>query len=99
MHGSGQVLTAPLLRAARHLPDRVLHPLRRRGALRELERMRPPPRTLLVACRGNVCRSPFAAGVLRGELRGRDMRVESAGFVGLDRRPPAEALAAAGRPA
>lgn len=73
----------------------MLHPLRRRAALRRLGRARPA--ALLVACHGNICRSPFAAGLLRRELREHGTRVESAGFVGPDRPPPAEALAAAAR--
>jgi protein-tyrosine-phosphatase len=76
-------------------PGRLLHPLRRRAARQTLKGR--APRSILVVCHGNICRSPFAAGLLRRELRGRGIRVESAGFVGFDRPPPAEALAAAAR--
>ncbi|MGH7700577.1 MAG: hypothetical protein ACREMJ_08695 [Gemmatimonadales bacterium] len=63
--------------------------------LRRLQRA--VPAVVLVACHGNICRSPFAAGLLRREIDGRGIRVESAGFVGFDRPPPPEALAAAAR--
>jgi protein-tyrosine phosphatase len=76
-------------------PGRLLHPLRRRAARQTLKGR--APRSILVVCHGNICRSPFAAGLLRRELGGRGIRVESAGFVGFDRPPPAEAIVAAAR--
>jgi protein-tyrosine phosphatase len=50
------------------------------------------PSIVLIVCNGNICRSPYAAAVLRGTSRreGFEMRVESAGFIGpgrpVDRR-------------
>jgi protein-tyrosine phosphatase len=76
-------------------PARLLHPWRRRAARAALRAL--APRTILVVCHGNLCRRPLAAGLLRRELDGRGIRVESAGFVGFDHPPPAEALAAAAR--
>ena len=55
---------AELLRGLRRVPSRVLHPLRRQRALRAL-RGRRRPASVLVICHGNVCRSPFAAALLR----------------------------------
>jgi low molecular weight protein-tyrosine phosphatase len=66
------------------MPERLLHPLRRRKALGRL-RGSPPPRFVLVACHGNICRSPYAAALLGHELAGSAqgaIRVESAGFAG-----------------
>jgi len=76
--------------------NRVLHSLRRRRALALLRRHRPV-RSVLVVCHGNMCRSPFAAGLLRPWLSGRGVRVDSAGFLGPGRRSPPEAVAAAAR--
>src|SRR6266700_3534397 len=83
-------------RGLRHAPDRLLHPLRRRTASRAL-RARPWPRTILVVCHGNICRSPFAAGLLARALGPAGTRVASAGFVGPGRPAPAEGSIAAAR--
>jgi protein-tyrosine phosphatase len=48
------------------------------------------PRSLLVVCYGNVCRSPYLEAVLQRDMP--DIRVESAGFVGPDRPMPPRAL-------
>ena len=82
-----------LARGARHLPDRVLHPWRRRALERRLT-LRPPPRVVLFVCDGNMCRSPYAAAVAR-RLLPPAIRVESAGFIGADRTSPPEAVAVA----
>src|SRR2546427_199033 len=74
------------------VPHRVLHPLRRRRALALLRR-HAPVRSVLVVCHGNMCRSPFAAGLLRPWLSGRGVRVDSAGFLGPGGRSPPEAVA------
>jgi protein-tyrosine phosphatase len=80
----------------RGVPNRVLHPLRRRRALAALRR-HPRVASLLVVCHGNLCRSPFAAELLRAWLSERGVRVDSAGFSGTGRRSPPEAVAAAAR--
>jgi low molecular weight protein-tyrosine phosphatase len=85
-----------LLRHVRRTPERLLHPLRRRKALEAL-RARTRPKTLLVICHGNICRSPFAAGFLRRTLAPVGIAVHSAGFIGFNRPAPPEALAAAER--
>ena len=85
-----------LLRAARHAPDRLLHPIRRRAAV-AVVRARPTPRSLLVLCHGNICRSPFAEAVLRRLLAPAGVMVGSVGFFGPDRPSPAAALEAARR--
>jgi protein-tyrosine phosphatase len=81
-------------RAARHLPDRLLHPWRRRSALRRLAQF-PRPGTVLFVCHGSICRSPYAAAVARRLLTA-GVAVESAGFIGPDRPSPPEAIGVAG---
>src|SRR5881394_1021509 len=63
-----------LLQRVRRTPERVLHPLRRRKALARL-RARSRPKSVLVVCHGNICRSPFAAALLARELATRDVIV------------------------
>ncbi len=42
---------------------------------------------ILIVCVGNICRSPTAEVMLRDRLRGKDMRVESAGLAALVGQP------------
>lgn len=80
------------LRAARHAPDRLLHPWRRAAARRRVAAARP--RRILVLCLGNICRSPFAERVLRRELAERGVAgadVRSGGFVLPGRTSPPSA--------
>jgi protein-tyrosine phosphatase len=79
-----------LAREAYHLPERLLHPWRRRAAMAGL-RSRLRPKSLLFICHGNICRSPYA------EVRARMMlppsvAVGSAGFIGAGRPSPPEAV-------
>jgi protein-tyrosine phosphatase len=83
-----------LLLRVRRTPEWLLHPLRRRKALAAL-RGRRRPKTLLAVCHGNICRSPVAAALLGRELAAFGIEVHSAGFIGPNRPPPAEAVAAA----
>jgi protein-tyrosine phosphatase len=53
--------------------------------------------TALVVCHGNICRSPFAAALLRRAWSRSRIRVDSAGFLGPGRPPPAEAVAVGAR--
>lgn len=72
--------------------ERLLHSRRRRRALHELAVV-PAPRSILVICLGNICRSPYAEHRLTDELAraGLDgVRVVSAGFI-LPGRPSPEA--------
>jgi protein-tyrosine phosphatase len=85
-----------LVRRVRRSPDRLLHRLRRRKAFESL-RGRPRPKTVLVVCQGNICRSPLAAALLSRELAPFGIAVQSVGFLGFNRPPPAEAIAAAER--
>lgn len=81
-----------LAAAAGRLQERALHPPRRTLARRALRRGGIPS-SILVVCYGNICRSPYAAAVLARRLPpGLPVRVDSAGFIGPDRRPPAEAV-------
>jgi len=89
-------LLRSLLTRVRRTPERLLHPLRRRKALEALHG-RPRPKTLLVVCHGNICRSPVAAALLARELAPLGIDVQSAGFVGFNRPAPPEAMAAAER--
>lgn len=82
-----------LAREAPHLHERLLHPWRRRAALRRLQ-CGAPPRAVLFLCHGNICRSPFAAAAARRRLPA-SVAVASAGFVGSDRPSPPEAVAVA----
>ena len=72
-------------RLARHLPDRLLHRRRNRTLLRKLSES-PRPKTILVVCHGNVCRSPYLQAVLQRDLP--NVRVTSAGFLAGGRRVP-----------
>ena len=85
-------------RLVRALPARVLHRLRRRKAIAQL-RARGLPRSILVVCHGNICRSPYAAGRLRQLLSATaaadGIRVDSAGFIGARRPAPPEAVTVA----
>ena len=82
-----------LARALRHTPDRLLHGIRRRRSMRRLEER--PPRSILVICLGNICRSPFAAAALQQHLDGRGLDIESAGLLKEDRPSPELAQQAA----
>lgn len=84
----------------RHLPDRLLHPRRRIRARRRLRDLPSDASDVLFVCYGNICRSPFAAAILRVELdeAGLEVSVSSAGFhPTVGRRAPREARAAARR--
>jgi len=89
-------VVARYLRRLRRLPDQLLHAARRHAALGALA-ARPPLRSVLVVCNGNIFRSPFAAAVLRRALGQSGVAVDSAGFIGPGRPSPADALAAAAR--
>ena len=84
---------AELLARLRRVPRRVVHRLCRQRALNALRRC-PRFGSLLVVCRGNVCRSPFAAALLR-RLSRNQLRVDSVGLTAPGRPPPPEAVAAA----
>lgn len=77
-------------RAARNLPDRLLHRRRYRDVRRRLSRS-GKPRNILVVCYGNVCRSPYLQAVLQRALPG--TAIASAGFFGSDRPVPQASLA------
>jgi len=82
----------------RYLPARLLHRLRRRKVLAQLQ-ARALPRSILLVCHGNLCRSPYAAarlGKLLPPPLAAKVRVDSAGFLGPDRPPPLAAVAVAG---
>ncbi len=61
---------AILLERLRRVAARLRHNSRRKAALAALAARRPPA-CVLVLCSGNIFRSPFAAAVLRRELKRR----------------------------
>jgi protein-tyrosine-phosphatase len=77
-----------------NLPDRLLHPRRHYVVCRRLSRMRRP-RSILVVCHGNVCRSPYLHAVLQRAFS--DVAVSSAGFIGRDRAVPGLSLEVSAR--
>jgi protein-tyrosine phosphatase len=83
-------LLRTMVSAAFGLPDRLRHGARHAAARRRIAMMQRP-RTLLVVCAGNICRSPYMEAVLRSRLP--DVRIASAGLVGFDRPAAAHALA------
>jgi protein-tyrosine phosphatase len=85
-----------IARSVRHTPDRWLHNARR-GLIQETLRRRTGVQSVLFVCHGNVCRSPFAAAMMRGLLAWRRHQVTSAGFGGVGHPPPETAVDAAGR--
>lgn len=70
----------------RRLPDRVLHPHRRRRARRRLGEA-PPRGPVLFVCHGNICRSPYAEMFFRQRARGRT-EAASVGLTGPGRPSP-----------
>jgi protein-tyrosine phosphatase len=77
--------------ALRNFPDRVMHRRRHAAAIRRVSRMRRP-RTVLVVCYGNICRSPYFQAIVQRAAP--DISVRSAGFVGAHRPVPALSLVA-----
>lgn len=70
-----------------NLPDRALHS-RRAGEALARATSRGMPASVVVVCYGNICRSPYAEGVLRRSLasgRVDGVSVGSAGLYGPDR--------------
>ena len=81
---------------ARNRAERAWHPIRRHRAAAVVSTLREP--SVLFICKGNICRSPFAAGVLRRLRTVDDVQggtVSSAGFIRPGRRPPESARRAA----
>ena len=81
-------------RAAWILPYKILHSRRYASARRRVSRM-GRPKSILVVCHGNICRSPYLHAVLQRALP--DIAVASAGFVGHDRRVPLLSLEVSAR--
>lgn len=79
-----------IYRVVRGLPTWLLHGRRYRLASRRLSAMLRPPRSILVVCYANICRSPYLAAVLQRALP--DVKVTSAGLVGPGRPVPAFSL-------
>jgi len=86
-----------LFRFLRRIPDQLLRPVRRRGAITRVSQLLPS--SVLFVCHGNVCRSPYAAAFFSRELPEflRPIQVTSAGFIGPGRTAPPQALAEAER--
>src|SRR5207249_10597323 len=84
---AGGRVVAQLLSMLRQMPDRLLHPRRRRAALQSLIARQPPARVLVVF-NGNIFRSPLAAAVLRLVARPRWLLLQPAGSLGPGRLAP-----------
>lgn len=84
-----RALLAPVHRAMRHTIDRLAHPSRRRAALARLAGNEAWEHAL-VLCNGNICRSPYAASVLRQAFaaRGIAIPVNQGGFLWAGHRSP-----------
>ena len=87
------------LAAVRDGVDGWLHPFRRARARARLRSLAPVD-SIVFACLGNVCRSPYAEAALRaridgGPIRGVPIRVESIGFMAEGRPPPDVAISVA----
>lgn len=72
----------------------MIHPLRRRFLLEQLQRSGTPS-SVLFLCHGNICRSPYAAASFARELPPlvrEHVDIGSAGFIGPGRPPPENAI-------
>ena len=76
-------------RATRHATERLLHPGRHRTVAKRLAKLRRP-KSVLVICYGNICRSPYLAAVLQRDLPG--IAVSSAGFTSPGRGVPEHSI-------
>lgn len=81
-------------RTLRRLTETALHAPRHKAVARRVRGM-PRPRTIVVVCYGNICRSPYLEALLRRALP--DIRVSSAGFVGPGRSVPEHSRVVAAR--
>lgn len=81
-------------RRVRWLPERLLHPLRRRRALARLSAA-ARPESILIVCLGNICRSPYAHAVLDRDTDPHAVSIASAGFIRPGRSSPPEAITVA----
>src|SRR5687767_13448593 len=84
----GEVVSNKIVDRVTHL----LHPLRRWWTGRVVRRREPTG--VLFVCQGNLCRSPYAAGLLNNFMKfgDRDLDVTSAGFMTEIPTPPAMAI-------
>ena len=82
------LLTSAVLMGITRLPGS------RRRMRRKLRAQMGACRTVLVVCKGNICRSPFAAGLLAA-IAGDKLRILSGGFHPPGRKSPAAAVEAA----
>jgi protein-tyrosine phosphatase len=87
-------LMMPGAKSLVNLTDRMRHG-RRHAAIRQKLASMQRPRTLLIVCYGNVCRSPYLGAVLRRNMP--DIHVASTGFTGTGLTVPPHALVVAAR--
>jgi protein-tyrosine phosphatase len=93
----GRRTTLGVLRWVKHLPDRLLHPLRR-GAAATTTKGMGLPRSVLFVCHGNIYRSPYAAYRFQALLPTAlvtHLEITSGGFVGPGRPSPDNAVVCA----
>ena len=79
---------------AMRLADASRHGERRREVAERLAAL-GRPRSIMVVCYGNICRSPYLAALLRRAMP--DVAVSSAGFIGAGRPVPEHAATLASR--
>jgi protein-tyrosine phosphatase len=82
-----------VVRTADDVSERLRHGQRYRSAVERITRLQP--RSVLMICLGNICRSPYAAFALAKSLEGQDIEIDSGGFIGPGRPSPEWAQAAA----
>jgi protein-tyrosine phosphatase len=83
-----------IFRRFRDRKDARLHAGRYEALKKRLHGMRRP-RSILVICHGNICRSPYLEALLKRSLP--DVQVSSAGFVGAGRGVPEHSTTVAGK--
>jgi protein-tyrosine phosphatase len=86
--------TSTIFARIRRQIDKWMHPARHQQAKKRL-RLLGRPRSILVVCHGNICRSPYMAAVLQRLLP--DIEVTSAGLVAVRQSVPEYATKIAAR--
>ncbi|HKS05744.1 MAG TPA: hypothetical protein VJR92_05485 [Gemmatimonadaceae bacterium] len=79
---------------AMRIADSASHAGRRRDVAEQIAAI-GRPRSIMVVCYGNICRSPYLAALLRRALP--DVAVSSAGFIGAGRSVPEHSSTLAAR--
>jgi glycosyltransferase involved in cell wall biosynthesis/protein-tyrosine-phosphatase len=81
------------VRTVSNASERLRHNRRYSRAVEQITGLKP--RSMLMVCLGNICRSPYAAFALARALENHDIQIDSGGFIGPGRPSPEQAQAAA----